>query len=40
MPKGEVPNLSEQEEEKCLHCAIIDMVEEKIAAGVQASLLS
>jgi hypothetical protein len=36
MPKGEVPNLSE----KCLHCAIIDMVEEKIAAGVQASLLS
>jgi hypothetical protein len=33
MPKGEVPNLSEQEAEECLHCAIIDMVEEKIAAG-------
>lgn len=33
MPKGEVPNLSEQEEEECLHCAIMDMVEEKIAAG-------
>jgi hypothetical protein len=33
MPKGEVPNPSEQEEEECLHCAIIDMVEEKIAAG-------
>ncbi len=33
MPKGEVPNLSDQEEEECLHCAIIDMVEEKIAAG-------
>ncbi len=33
MFKGEVPNLSEQEAEECLHCAIIDMVEEKIAAG-------
>ena len=33
MFKGEVPNLSEQEPEECLHCAIIDMVEEKIAAG-------
>src|SRR5215204_5786250 len=33
MLKGEVPNLSEQGAEECLHCAIIDMVEEKIAAG-------
>jgi hypothetical protein len=43
MPKGEAPNLSEQEAEECMHCAIIDMVEEKIAQAVrmlQASLLS
>jgi hypothetical protein len=33
MPKREVPGLAEQEAEECLHCAIIDMVEERIAAG-------
>jgi hypothetical protein len=33
MPKGEVPGRPEQEADECLHCAIIDMVEERIAAG-------
>src|SRR5215204_1977330 len=33
MPKGEVPSRSEQEADECLHCAIIDMVDERIAAG-------
>ena len=33
MPKGEVPSRSEQETDECLHCAIIDMVDERIAAG-------
>ena len=31
MPKGEVPSRSEQEADECLHCAIIDMVDERIA---------
>ena len=34
MPKDEVPSRSEQEADECLHCAIIDMVDERIAAGV------
>jgi hypothetical protein len=33
MPKGELPSRSEQEAAECLHCAIIDMVDERIAAG-------
>ena len=33
MPKGEVPIRSEQEADECLHCAIIDMVDDRIAAG-------
>ena len=33
MPKGELPSRSEQEADECLHCAIIDMVDERIAAG-------
>jgi hypothetical protein len=33
MPKREVPGLAEKEAEECLHCAIIDMVDERIAAG-------
>jgi hypothetical protein len=33
MPKGEVPSRSEQDADECLHCAIVDMVEERIAAG-------
>src|SRR5829696_3216262 len=33
MPKGEVPSRSEQEADECLHCAIIDMVDDRIAAG-------
>ena len=33
MPKGEVPSRSEQEADECLHCAIIDMVDERIAEG-------
>ena len=34
MPKGEVPSRSEQEADECLHCAIMDMVDERIAADV------
>src|SRR5215204_1890478 len=33
MPKGEVPIRSEQEADECLHCAIIDMVDDRIAAS-------
>ena len=33
MPEGEVPSRLEQESDECLHCAIIDMVDERIAAG-------
>ena len=33
MPKDEVPSPSEQEADECLHCAIIDMVDERIAEG-------
>ncbi len=33
MPKDEVPSRSEQEADECLHCAIIDIVDERIAAG-------
>ena len=33
MPKREVPSRSEQEPDECLHCAVIDMVDERIAAG-------
>src|SRR5215204_306528 len=34
MPNGEVPSRSELEADECLHCAIINMVDERIAAGV------
>ena len=34
MAKGEVPSPPEQEgEEECLHCAIVALVEARIAAG-------
>ena len=33
MPEGDVPSRSEQEADECLHCAIIDMVDERIAEG-------
>ena len=33
MPQDEVPSRSEQEADECLHCAIIDMVNDRIAAG-------
>ena len=34
MTKGEVPGAPEQEaEEECLHCAIVALVEARIAAG-------
>jgi len=36
MPNGEVPSRSELEADECLHCAIIDMVDERIAAGANA----
>ena len=41
MPKGEVPSRSEQEADECLHCAIIDMVDERIeAAGANVADLT
>ncbi len=33
MPEVRVPRPRQDEEEECLHCAIVDMVEERIAAG-------
>ena len=33
MPKADVPSRSEQEADEGLHCAIIDIVDERIAAG-------
>jgi hypothetical protein len=33
MPEGGVPSRLQQEADECLHCAIIDMVDERIAAG-------
>ena len=33
MAKDEIPRRSEQEADECLHCAIIDIVDERIAAG-------
>jgi hypothetical protein len=33
MAKGEVPTPPEQEQEECLHCAIVALVEARIAAG-------
>ena len=40
MPKDEVPSRSEQEADECLHCAIIDMVDEKIEAQLMAHTLA
>ena len=41
MPKDEVPSRSEQEADECLHCAIIDMVHERIeAAGANVADLT
>ena len=40
MPKSEVPSRSEQEADECLHCEIIDMVDERIAAGANAADLT
>jgi hypothetical protein len=37
MPKADVPSRSEQEADECLHCAIIDMVDERIAEGANAA---
>jgi hypothetical protein len=33
MPEARTPSPAQDEPEECLHCAIIDMVEERIAAG-------
>jgi hypothetical protein len=33
MPELRVPRPTQDEPEECLHCAIVDMVEERIAAG-------
>ena len=33
MPEGKPPTPFEDDAEECLHCAIVDMVEERIAAG-------
>ena len=33
MDKGKVPSPPEQEQEECLHCAIVALVEARIAAG-------
>ena len=33
MDKGKVPSPPEREQEECLHCAIVALVEARIAAG-------
>ena len=33
MPQARIPPPAQDEPEECLHCAIVDMVEERIAAG-------
>jgi hypothetical protein len=33
MAEGKGPDPAEAETDECLHCAIVDMVEERIAAG-------
>ena len=33
MAEGEAPTRAASDSDECLHCAIIDMVEERIAAG-------
>src|SRR5215207_9697570 len=33
MPEGKPPTPFEDDAEECLHCAIVDIVEERIAAG-------
>jgi hypothetical protein len=33
MPEARTPSPAQDEPEECLHCAIVDMVEERIAAG-------
>ena len=33
MPEGKPPTPLEDDAEECLHCAIVDVVEERIAAG-------
>ena len=33
MPEGKPPTPLEDDAEECLHCAIVDMVDERIAAG-------
>ena len=33
MPEGKPPTPFEDDAEECLHCAIVEMVEERIAAG-------
>ncbi len=33
MPEGEAPLVTEDDGDECLHCVIVDMVEERLAAG-------
>jgi hypothetical protein len=33
MPEARTPSPAQDDPEECLHCAIVDMVEERIAAG-------
>ena len=33
MAEGETPTRAASDSDECLHCAIMDMVEERIAAG-------
>jgi hypothetical protein len=33
MPEAKIPSPAQDDPEECLHCAIVDMVEERIAAG-------
>jgi hypothetical protein len=41
MPEARTPSPAKDEPEECLHCAIVDMIEERIeAGGVDAATLA
>ena len=40
MPEARTPSPAQDEPEECLHCAIVDMVEERIASGADVGDLT
>ena len=40
MPEARTPSPAQDEPDECLHCAIVDMVEERIASGADVGNLT